>query len=135
METEEKSKRVLIAEDAGFMQRVLQSCFERAGFEVLQCEDGAEAVRLAQETTPSVIVMDILMPNMDGITALRELKNHPSTRNIPVIVLTAKGDESAKTEAQAAGAACFFPKPFSPTMLVEKALELVGQQEKTHQEG
>ena len=76
-----------------------------------------ELTRAAQEL-PQLIVLDVMMPGLDGLEALRQLKNNPATRAIPVVVLSAKGHSLTKVEAELAGAVLFLAKPFSPNQLL-----------------
>jgi signal transduction histidine kinase len=105
---------LLIAEDEPDMMAYLASQLS-ADFEIIKAEDGNEAVTLANQYLPDIILSDLMMPYKNGMQVCRELRAHPSTRNIPVVLLTARPDERSKIEALTAGATDFIGKPFSLT--------------------
>jgi CheY-like chemotaxis protein len=119
-------KRILIADDEIYMVRLLEMTFKKGGYEILSCRDGREALATAISGQPQLIVLDIMMPGLDGLGALRQLKENPATQKIPVIVLSAKGQALTKVEAEQAGAALFLPKPFSPNQLLGEAQRILG---------
>jgi CheY-like chemotaxis protein len=98
---------------------------ERAGYQMVSARTGREALDIAARQPPQLIVMDIMMPDMDGIEALRQLKREDATKAIPVIVITANGHHIARKEAEGCGASVFLTKPFSPTQLVTEIGRLV----------
>ena len=120
------AKRILIADDEIYMVRLLEMTFKKGGYEVVSCRDGKEALATAVSAQPRLIVLDIMMPGLDGLGALRQLKENPATQAIPVIVLSAKGQALTKVEAEQAGAALFLPKPFSPNQLLSEAQKILG---------
>lgn len=120
------SRTVLIADDEIFMLRLLDATFRKGGYQVAQVRDGAEAVAAAASLKPDLVVMDIMMPGLDGLSAVRRLKGDAATRNIPVIVLSSKGHALTKVEAEQAGAALFLTKPFSPSQLLAETQRLLG---------
>ncbi|MCP5520280.1 MAG: response regulator [Verrucomicrobiales bacterium] len=117
--------RILIADDELFMLRLLEATFRKGGYDVIQCRNGAEALTAADQASPQLIVMDVMMPGLDGLAAIRQLKESPRTRHIPVIVLSAKGQALTEVEAVQSGAALFLTKPFSPTQLLETVRRLL----------
>ncbi|PYJ86806.1 MAG: two-component system response regulator [Verrucomicrobia bacterium] len=112
--------KILIVDDEPFMLRLIQHHLENAGYEMIKARNGREAVEAATRENPCLVVMDAMMPNMDGLSALRQLKQEPSTRAIPVIMLTANPHKYTREEAESSGAAIFLTKPFSPTQLLEE---------------
>ena len=86
------SKRILIVDDDKDFQEVLSAKFKASGFEVWTAPDGAEGVTRAKEFKPDLIIMDVKMPKMDGMTAMLKIKEDPETKNIKIILLTAFGD-------------------------------------------
>jgi CheY-like chemotaxis protein len=102
--------RVLIAEDDRLLRTAATTALRRAGFEVLDAEDGERAVALAAAERPDLILLDLVMPKLDGFTALTRLRSDPATRDIPVIVLSNLGTEQDQRGAGAAGAVGFFVK-------------------------
>jgi CheY-like chemotaxis protein len=111
------SKRILIADDELYMHRLLQHHLLRAGYEILSASTGSEAVLRAANDSPQLVVMDVMMGELDGLAALREMKQIETTREIPVILMTASA-QITRQQAEESGAAGFFTKPFSPTKLL-----------------
>jgi CheY-like chemotaxis protein len=119
-------QKILIADDEVFMLRLLEMTLKKGGYEVISCHDGNEALAAALAAPPNLIVLDVLMPGLDGLGALKQLKENPATKKIPVIVLSGKGHALTRVEAERAGAVLFLSKPFSPNQLlgeVKKILE------------
>jgi len=114
----ETTATILIADDEVYMIRLLEMTFKKGGYTVVSCRDGQEALTRAAQELPQLIVLDVMMPGLDGLEALRQLKNNPATRAIPVVVLSAKGHSLTKVEAELAGAVLFLAKPFSPNQLL-----------------
>jgi len=110
--------RLIIAEDEPHMLRLLEMTLRRDGHTWTVCRNGKEAVDCARENEADCIIMDVMMPVMDGLTALAELKKMESVRGIPVIMLTARGQFITREQAEASGAAVFLTKPYSPTELL-----------------
>jgi CheY-like chemotaxis protein len=117
--------KVLIADDEVYMLRLLEMTFKKGGYTVVSCRDGHEALSRAASESPQLIVLDVMMPGLDGLGALRQLKADPATRDIPVVVLSAKGHSLTKAEAELAGAVLFLPKPFSPNQLLGEVQKIL----------
>jgi signal transduction histidine kinase len=107
---------LLVADDEPDMLRFLKSQL-KSKFQVIEAEDGKQAVEKALEQIPDLILVDMNMPEKDGLQVCRELREQATTRNIPIIMLTARGDEQTKLAALSAGANDFLTKPFSTTEL------------------
>ena len=99
---------------------------KKGGYTVISCRDGQEALAQAATALPQLIVLDIMMPGLDGLGALRQLKGNAATRDIPVVVLSAKGHALTKVEAEQAGAVLFLSKPFSPNQLLSEVQKILG---------
>jgi DNA-binding response OmpR family regulator len=112
--------KVLVIDDEEYIQHILNFSFAAEGYEVLTASDGEEGVSKARDEKPDVIVMDIMMPKMDGYEACKKLKSDPETKDIPVILLTAKGREADRKLGSEAGADDYVVKPFSPGRLIER---------------
>ena len=110
--------RVLVADDEPDLLALVRSTLELAGHEVVTASDGAEAVRMAVSSSPDAVVLDIMMPLLDGLTALRQLRQGPRTQSIPVLLLSAKAGVIDIELGMKAGAAGYITKPFSPADLV-----------------
>jgi CheY-like chemotaxis protein len=118
------TKRILVADDEAFMHRLLLYHLSRAGYEVITAATGSEAVSRAASDQPQLVVMDVMMRGLDGLEALKELKQSEATREIPVILMTASA-QITRQQAEACGAAAFFTKPFSPTKLLQQIKHLL----------
>ena len=116
--------RVLIADDEPHMLKFIEFTLRKGNFEILKANDGVQALEVAEAQKPNVIVLDVLMPGMDGVTALRNLKKKPVLKLIPVILLTARGHTLDPEEAKKAGASYYLTKPFSPTELLKQVQQL-----------
>jgi CheY-like chemotaxis protein len=124
-------KQILVVDDDPLMHRLFQHHLEKAGYQMVSAKTGREALDLAVRQPPHLIVMDIMMPDMDGLEALRELKKGDVTKNIPVVVITANGHHVARKESEQSGAAVFLTKPFSPTQLLTEVRKLLPPDGKT----
>jgi len=124
---------VLVVEDEAHIRRVLEYNLKLDGFEVYLAEDGATGLKLAREKHPDVILLDWLMPEMNGLQVITELKNDGSTEHIPVFMLTAKGMLNDVTQAIEMGADDYITKPFNPMQLgktIREKLEKCAQVKK-----
>jgi CheY-like chemotaxis protein len=113
------SATVLIIDDEIHIRRLIAQMLELAGYQVLEAAGGSEALRLMEQTKPDVITCDIFMPGMNGFEVLEAIKSEPATAEIPVIMLTAIGQEKDTARAKALGADDYITKPFGTTNLVE----------------
>lgn len=119
--------KVLIVDDDPVMHLLYRKYLLEAGYELLTAKNSQDAMAVVSRQIPQLIVMDIMMPGGDGLSALRELKKSQSTRNIPVIVVTANVENymTATQESENSGAASFLPKPLSPARLMAEVKRLV----------
>jgi two-component system, OmpR family, response regulator len=123
-----KLERILYAEDEPDIQLVAKLALEvLGGFKVLLCGSGAEVVEQAPSFEPNLILLDVMMPGMDGPATLKRLRGDPHTAKIPVIFLTAKAQSSEVKHYQALGALDVIAKPFDPMMLATQVQEIWGQ--------
>jgi signal transduction histidine kinase len=116
--------KALVADDEPDMLRFLKSQLIQH-YEVLEAVDGQQAIEKAAQFLPDIILLDMMMPEKDGLQACRELRERTSTQSIPIVLLTARADEETKLAALAAGASDFLPKPFSTTELHVRIKNLV----------
>ena len=112
--------KILIAEDERNIRELVNFSLQFGGFVVVQAANGAEAVEQAQKELPDLILMDVRMPKMTGYEACRQLKSMPELRDIPVVFLSAKGQESEIQTGLEAGAEEYILKPFAPDELVKQ---------------
>ncbi len=123
-------KRVLIVEDEPDTRRVLSVRLQAERFDVLEAEDGLAGVDLAAKEQPDIILMDIMMPRMDGVEAYQALKADPTTQKIPVIFVTALGDgvdPSANRIGSMKGDYWVVGKPYDPVELIRKIRTILGE--------
>ncbi len=90
-----------------------------AGYEVLEAEDGVRALSVLSSASVDLIITDINMPNMDGVTLVKQLRAKPNFKSTPILILTTEGGESKKAEGRAAGATGWILKPFAPDKLLQ----------------
>ena len=118
---------LLLAEDEPDVQLIARLSLKKAGFQVATVNNGAEALEYVATTRPDVILLDWMMPDMDGFETCKRLKGDPATRDIPVIFLTAKVQESEVARALALGAAGCIGKPFDALTLGNQVRAIVAQ--------
>lgn len=119
--------RVLVIEDNEQNRYLAAFLLERAGAELSFAKNGAEGVRVARESRPDIIVMDMQMPEMDGYTAARILTSEPETAGIPMIAVTSYAMAGDKGRAISSGFSDYLEKPFDPESFAERVLALAGQ--------
>ena len=122
------SLRLLVAEDAPPIRRILTTLLEAAGFQLTVVGDGPAALEKLKGSEPlDLVVMDLLMPGMTGLEVLQEIRTMTHRKNLPVIILTAKGQDVDREEAFALGADEFMTKPFSPKKLLVRVDQLLAR--------
>jgi len=117
--------KLLVADDEPDMLRFLKSQLTNH-YQVIEAVDGQQAVEKASQFLPDIVLLDMMMPEKDGLQACKELRERSTTQSIPVILLTARADEETKLKALEAGASDFLPKPFSPPLLARAIRDAVG---------
>jgi DNA-binding response OmpR family regulator len=118
-------KRILIIEDESRVLAVLQKRLESAGYEVLSASDGKSGLNKARQEKPDLVILDLILPEMDGFQVCNFLKRDRRYQHIPIIILTARLEEKDITEAKKAGADAYFTKPFNYEDLLAKIKELL----------
>jgi two-component system, OmpR family, phosphate regulon response regulator PhoB len=111
---------ILIVEDENALVTLLRYNLERDGFEVIQAQDGEEALAAARDQKPDLVLLDWMLPLMSGIEVCRQLRRTAETRNIPIVMLTARGEEGDKLRGLDSGADDYVTKPFSPSELTAR---------------
>lgn len=121
------SHRVLVVEDDADLLELIRFKLSNGGFEVLGIEDGERAWEFLSEDggRPDAIVLDVMLPGMDGFALLKRIKRHEELEDVPVLMLTAVGDEDDMVEAMEVGAEDYVRKPFSPSVLQARVRRLV----------
>ena len=112
-------RRVLVAEDSADIRGLWRTWLTFSGFLVEEASNGVEAIMLARAKSPDLILMDLCMPVMDGVEAIKLLRAEPSTAEIPIIVITAQGTEDSARLASDAGADAYLDKPVMPDELLQ----------------
>ncbi|NJN85504.1 MAG: response regulator [Leptolyngbyaceae cyanobacterium SL_7_1] len=121
------SKRILLIDDEVPLRRVVQlTLYLTAGWEVISVGSGEEALQQAEIQQPDAILLDLMMPDMDGLSILSRLRANLATQHIPIIVMTAKVQALYQLEYQQLGIAAIFIKPFEPTTLVQQVKTTLG---------
>ncbi len=114
-------KRLLLVEDDRQLAELVRFHFDRAGFTVTRTGDGEEALILAEEVRPDIVILDWMIEGISGIEVCRRLRRRPQTANLPIIMLTARGEEDDRVRGLETGADDYLTKPFSPKELVARA--------------
>ncbi len=119
-------KKILIADDEHKIVMTLEYAFRKAGYEIYIARDGTEVLEILKEQIPDLILLDIMMPNLDGYSTLSEIKKNENYQNIKVIFLSAKTSEKDINKGLEMGADAYVTKPYSIKKLTEKVVELIG---------
>ena len=120
--------RILVADDEPHIRRILVTLLEVAGFQVNQAEDGTQALEiLAGDTSFQIALLDIMMPGYTGLEVLQKVRALPHRKDLPMVILTAKGQDADREAAFRLGASDFVTKPFSPKKLLVRIDQLLGQ--------
>jgi type II secretory ATPase GspE/PulE/Tfp pilus assembly ATPase PilB-like protein len=122
-----EAKKVLLVEDEDALRRVLKDLLEREGFTVFEAADGVKALDEIDRAAPDIVVLDLNLPRLDGYGVLSHLRARPATAELPVIVLTAKGDEDSEVRVFEYGASDYLTKPFRPRALSARLHSLLGR--------
>jgi len=112
------AKTILVVDDERHIVRLVQVNLERAGYEVTTAYDGVEALEAVQAEIPDMIILDVMMPRMDGFEALKKLRADDKTKEIPVIMLTAKAQDADIFKGWSSGVDSYLTKPFNPRELL-----------------
>ncbi len=117
-------KKILIVDDRFEVVELVKVTLEGEGYQTIDASDGREALEKIGKEKPDLILLDIIMPKMDGFEVLRNLKDDSNTKDIPVIMLTAKGQKVDRQKGEDLGAQDYIIKPFSPSHLLRKIEEI-----------
>lgn len=117
---------ILVVEDEPSVRDVIAEILEDAGYAVVAARDGEEALRAAQQAPPSLVLLDLLLPQIDGFALARRLKAHPSTRYVPIIAISALGSPNDRGDALRSGCDAFIAKPFDLADLLAMVRRYIG---------
>jgi len=120
-------KKILIVEDIPGLIHILQLEVQRLGYETILASNGEEAVEMALAQLPNLIMMDIMMPEMDGLEAARRIRENPQTRTIPIIAVTALSSRKDKKKCLDSGCDDYLSKPFTASKLSSSITKLLDQ--------
>lgn len=118
--------RILIVEDSPSMRSIVRATLDLDGYEVIESADGRQALALLGQVAPHLIITDLNMPQLDGLTLLREIRSLPSFRFTPVLILTTESGADVKESARAAGATGWLVKPLDPDQLRRMVAQVLG---------
>jgi CheY-like chemotaxis protein len=123
-----RSVRILVVEDQDSIRRMIEALVQARGYEVVAVASGAKAIDLAAASPPDVVLLDLMLPGQyDGFEVCRRLRRDPSTREVPVVILSALEDDQSRAKAAEAGATAYYTKPFSPIALLKEIDRLRAQ--------
>lgn len=126
---------VMIVEDEASLITMLRYNLEKEGYDVTEASDGEEAMTVADETRPDAVILDWMLPRMSGIEVCRQLRRKAETRNVPIIILTARSEETDKVRGLNVGADDYMAKPFSMPELVARVRALLRRAKPSQQKG
>jgi two-component system chemotaxis response regulator CheY len=112
------AKKILTVDDSASIRQMVSFTLKEAGYEVSEAFDGVDAVNKSLNNQFNLVITDLNMPNMDGITLIKKLRENPNYKFTPIIMLTTESQETKKQEGKAAGATGWIVKPFTPEQLV-----------------
>jgi two-component system chemotaxis response regulator CheY len=118
-------KRILAVDDTASMRQMVLFTLQGAGYEVLQACDGVEALDMARTSTVDLVLTDVHMPRMDGITLVRELRTLPNYKFVPMLILTTESSQEKKMDGKSAGATGWIVKPFNPPQLLATVARVI----------
>jgi two-component system chemotaxis response regulator CheY len=119
------SKTILIVDDSASLRQVVSIALKGAGYEVLEAGDGKEALGVLDGRKVNLIISDVNMPNMDGITMVTEVKKDPNYKFTPIIMLTTESQDDMKQKGKEAGVKAWVVKPFKPEQMLDAVSKLV----------
>jgi two-component system alkaline phosphatase synthesis response regulator PhoP len=118
--------RILVVDDEVYILHILDFILGAEGYDVVTATNGEQALQKVREEKPDLVILDIMMPKLDGYETCRMIKNDAATQQIPVILLTAKGREVDQKLGREVGASDYITKPFSPNKLIERVQAILG---------
>ncbi len=114
------NRAVVVVEDETNIRELVVYNLLKEGFRAVGCANGEEALRLIEAAVPDLVILDLMLPGIDGLKVCERLKSQPKTQAIPVIMLTAKGEEADIVRGLNMGADDYIPKPFSPRVMIAR---------------
>jgi len=121
----QSGKTVLVVDDEKFVRELIKIKLGRCGLTVIEATNGLEGVEMARTLKPDIILMDVMMPKMNGFEACEKLTSTTDTARIPIVMLTARGEDTNQEKGLSLGATHYMSKPFSPQKLAELVIEIL----------
>jgi two-component system alkaline phosphatase synthesis response regulator PhoP len=118
--------KILVVDDEVYILHILDFILGAENYDVVTASNGEQALQKVRDEKPDLVILDIMMPKLDGYETCRMIKKDPATKNIPVILLTAKGREVDQKLGREVGANDYMTKPFSPSKLIERVQAILG---------
>ncbi len=119
-------KNILSVDDSASIRQMVKLTLCAAGYNVIEAADGAEGLAAARSKPVDVVITDLNMPVMDGLTFIREVRKLPAYMGVPILMLTTESDAQKKSQAKAAGATGWITKPFQPQQLLDTLKKVIG---------
>jgi len=119
-------KRILTVDDSKTMREMVAFTLKNAGYDVVEAEDGKQALDVAGSNSVDIVITDLNMPNMNGLELIRALRAHPNYKFTPILMLNTEADDAKKAEGKSAGATGWIVKPFNPEKLVQVVQKVGG---------
>ena len=116
---------ILLVDDDPNLRDMLRQMLEMGGFDVVEAEDGLDALEKLEEMAPDIMVLDVMMPNLDGVSLCKQLRSDAEFMSLPIIMLSGKTQQRAVAEGIAAGANCYLCKPITVEELIRSVRELL----------
>ncbi len=121
------AKTILAVDDSASMRQMIKLTLGGAGYRIIEAGDGAQGLAAARGNAVDLVLTDLNMPKMDGVTLVRELRKLGAYTGVPIVLLTTESDPARKQEARAAGATAWITKPFQPEQLLAVTKKVLGQ--------
>lgn len=120
-----RTRKVLLVEDNVSVRELLRVLLETEGYEIVEATDGSDGLAQAEESLPDLMILDLMMPGLDGESVLSRLKAHPQLSEVPVLVVSGKYESLGRLRDQL-GEENVFPKPFEPSKMMDRIGDLIG---------
>ena len=120
-------KKILIVEDDPSFSRAISHIIEKEGYDVITASNGMAGLRMAKDENPDLLILDVMLPGLDGFEICHQLRQDPQTEKLPIIMLSAKGQEIDKTTGLKVGANEYLTKPIDRALLLEKITSLLSK--------
>jgi CheY-like chemotaxis protein len=117
------AKKVLVVDDHPDAVNILTMVLQKGGYQTVSAQDGAEALQKIHKENPGMVLLDVMMPKMDGYDVCRAVKADPETRHIPIVMLSARTDSASREKGRSLGAADYLAKPIDPAEILKKVQE------------